>query len=76
MVCTIKQTRSYVLIQIASMKRKDLTPKQLFAVSCPTCGAAVGEECQLHSGAPRSAPHVDRKFVALEAAERKSGKSW
>jgi len=55
------------------MKRRELTPKQLSAVACPTCGAAVGERCELNSGAPRFAPHVDRKFAALEAIERKSG---
>src|ERR1700675_3520236 len=51
------------------MKRKELTPEQLSAVPCPTCGVGVGERCVLHSGALRSEPHVDRKFVAAAAAE-------
>jgi hypothetical protein len=55
------------------MKKKELTPEQLSSVPCPTCGVAVGECCVLHSGAPRSESHVDRKFAAIEAAEKKSG---
>ena len=55
------------------MKKKELTPKQLSSVPCPTCGVAAGERCVLHSGAPRSEPHVDRKFAAAEAAEKKRG---
>jgi len=49
----------------------DLTSKQLFAVACPTCGVSVGERCLLHSGAPRSEPHIDRKLSAVEAVETK-----
>ena len=56
----------------ADMKKGELTAKQIGSVSCPTCGAAVGEGCELNSGAPRSEPHVDRKFAALEAIEKKS----
>ena len=37
------------------------------------CGSAAKERCVLHSRAPRSEPHVDRKFAATAAAERKSG---
>jgi hypothetical protein len=55
----------------ARMKRKELTPKQLSSVPCPTCGVAAGERCVLHSGAPRSGPHVDRTFAAAEAIERR-----
>jgi hypothetical protein len=53
------------------MRMKDLTPKQLSSVSCPTCGVGVGERCLLHSGGPRSEPHVDRKLAAAEATENK-----
>jgi hypothetical protein len=53
------------------MKRKELTSEQISVVPCPTCGAAAGECCVLHSGGPRSGPHVDRKFSAAEAIERK-----
>jgi hypothetical protein len=52
------------------MKKRELTPEQLSSVPCPTCGVAVGERCVLHSGAPRSEPHVDRKLAAAEAIER------
>jgi len=54
------------------MRRKDLTSEQVSAESCPTCGAAVGEQCELHSGAPRYEPHMDREFAANETVERKS----
>jgi hypothetical protein len=60
-----------VLLHSVSMKRKDLTSEQVASVPCPTCGVDVGEGCVLHSGAPRSEPHVDRKFAATEAIEAK-----
>ena len=53
------------------MRISDLTPEQMSSVSCPTCGVAPGEGCLLHSGAPRSEPHVDRKLSAAEAIETK-----
>ena len=53
------------------MKKKELNSEQISVVPCPTCGAAAGEACVLHSGGPRSGPHVDRKFSAAEAIERK-----
>jgi len=56
------------------VKTKELTPKQILSVPCITCGAAVGEVCELHTGAPRTEPHRDRKLAAAEAAEAKSGK--
>jgi hypothetical protein len=48
-----------------------LTPRQLLAGPCPTCGVAVGEPCLLHSGGLRNEPHIDRKLSAIEAAETK-----
>jgi len=45
--------------------------RTVISVPCPTCGVAAGERCVLHSGAPRSEPHVDRKFAAAEAIEKK-----
>jgi hypothetical protein len=56
------------------MKSRELTPKQILSVPCATCGAAVGEACELHTGAPRTEPHRDRKLSAAEAVEAKSGK--
>ena len=53
------------------MRMVDLTSKQLVSVPCPTCGVAAGARCLLHSGAPRSEPHVDRKLSAAEAIEQK-----
>jgi len=52
------------------VKAKDLTPKQILAVPCNTCGAAIGEVCELNTGAPRTEPHRDRKLSAAEAAEK------
>jgi hypothetical protein len=60
-----------VLLYRIQMRMSDLTEEQLFSVPCPTCGVAPGEPCLLHSGAPRSGPHVDRKLSAAEAIEAK-----
>lgn len=54
------------------MKKKELTPKQILSVPCPTCGVPAGKRCVLHSGGPRSQPHVDRTLAALAVIERKS----
>ena len=49
------------------VKIRELTPKQILSVPCTTCGAAVGETCELHTGDPRTEPHRDRKLSAAEA---------
>jgi len=54
---------------LCQMKKRELTREQLISVPCPTCGVAAGERCLLHSGSPRSEPHVDRKFAATKAIE-------
>jgi hypothetical protein len=54
------------------MKKKDLTPKQMSSVPCPTCGVAAGMPCELYSGGLRSGPHVDRKLAAADAVEAKN----
>jgi hypothetical protein len=53
-----------------TMKAKELTLEQIFAVPCPTCGAAVKEACELQTGARRTEPHRDRKLAAAEAVEQ------
>ncbi len=53
------------------VKTKELTPKQILAVACNTCGAAIGEVCELHTGSPRTEPHRDRKLSAAEAVDTK-----
>jgi hypothetical protein len=58
----------------AMVKTKELTLKQILFVPCPTCGAATKEVCELHSGAPRTEPHRDRKLSAAEAVEAKARK--
>jgi len=55
------------------MKKSELTPEQVSSVTCPTCGVPAGKCCVLHSGAVRTESHVDRKFAAIEAIEKKSG---
>jgi hypothetical protein len=45
---------------------KELSPKQVLAVRCPTCGAAPGEKCELSTGQPRTNPHRDRRLVAKD----------
>ena len=62
-------TLHYVVV-----KAKELTPEQILSVPCTTCGAAIGEVCELHSGAPRTEPHRDRKLSAADAVEAKPGK--
>jgi hypothetical protein len=53
------------------MKKKDLTRQQLSAVPCPTCGVPAGQPCVLNTGMPRTDAHVDRKFAAMNALEKK-----
>ena len=56
------------------MSARELRPKQILSVRCPTCGAATGEVCELNSGAPRTEPHRDRKLSAADAVEMKLSK--
>jgi len=63
--------RGWVLSHSVRMKKKELTPKQLSSVPCPTCGVAAGKRCVLLSGTPRREPHVDRKLSAAEAIKTK-----
>jgi hypothetical protein len=64
-----RRTSHYVVV-----KTKELTLKQVLSVPCPTCGAAVKEACELHTGALRTEPHRDRKLSAAEAVETKASK--
>ena len=66
-----EQFRDWVLPHSVRMKMKERNPKQVSSVPCPTCGVAAGKRCVLHSGAPRTEPHVDRKLSAAEAIETK-----
>jgi hypothetical protein len=75
----IEQFPSVERWHYAVVKTKELTPKQILSVQCSTCGAAVGEGCELHTGALRTESHRDRKLSASEAAEKTSkarGKRW
>jgi hypothetical protein len=57
-----------------NVKTKELTLKQTLSVLCTTCGAAIGEACELHTGALRFEPHRDRKLSAAEAMQKKSAR--
>ena len=57
-----------------TVKTRELTPKQILSVPCTICGAAIGEACELHTGAQRTEPHRDRKLSAAEDVEMKPGK--
>ena len=70
----IEHSRGQEMLHDVVVKTKELTPKQILSVPCATCGAAVGEVCELHTGAPRTEPHRDRKLSAAEAVEAKSGR--
>jgi hypothetical protein len=58
-------------IMSASLKT-ELSPKQVPAVRCPTCGAEPREKCELSTGQPRNEPHRDRGGRALFSAFKKS----
>jgi len=61
-------------LHYVAVKTKELTPKQILSVPCPTCGAATGEACELHTGVRRFEPHWDRKLSAADAVETKRRK--
>jgi len=67
----IEQIRASVKPHSIRVKKSELTLKQISSVRCPTCGVPARTRCVLHSGAPRSESHVDRKFAAIKASERK-----
>jgi len=72
-VSKMEQLSNGVKLHPVLMKKNELTPKQVSSVPCLTFGVATRKNCALHSGSPRSRPHVDRRFAAIEAIERKSG---
>jgi hypothetical protein len=48
-------------LHYAEMTAKE---KRILAVRCPTCGAKVGEKCELGTGQPRTEPHRDRRLMS------------
>ena len=70
----IEHSSSGETLQSLGMKTRELTAKQILSVPCPTCGAATGDACELHTGALRTEPHRDRKLSAAEAVEMKAPK--
>jgi hypothetical protein len=46
--------------------KKKVSPKEVLAVRCPTCGAAPGQKCELSTGQPRTTPHRDRRLISAD----------
>ena len=55
--------------QYLSAMKAELSPKQILAVPCPTCGVAAGEKCELTTGQPRFESHRDRRLIAAELSQ-------
>ena len=68
----LEQTRQLAWPYILTMQMIELTAKQVFSVRCPKCGAAALDCCVHYSGGAWSESHAERKFAALDVAERKS----
>jgi len=64
----IDQTVAGGTVHCVEMKVK-ATNKPALAVRCPTCGARVGQKCELATGLPRMNPHFDRRVIAKDLAE-------
>jgi len=75
-LCNIEHFSGGGVLHHIRVKSKEFTPEQTLSVPCTTCGAAIGEACELHTGDPRTEPHRDRKLSAAEAVEAQSGKRY
>jgi hypothetical protein len=51
---------------IVRVKTNALTPKQILAVPCPTCGAYANKPCELVAGQRRTQPHRARRWAASD----------
>jgi len=51
---------------IFPVMKKGISPKQILAIRCPTCGAAPGKKCKLATGLPRTTLHRDRRLIARD----------
>lgn len=71
-LCKIEHFRDARTLHYVVVKIKELTPEQILTVPCTTCGAAIGEACELHTGDLRTEPHRDRKLSAAEAVETRA----
>jgi hypothetical protein len=45
---------------------RELSPKQILALRCPTCGAAPRQKCELGTGQLRMTPHRERMWTAKD----------
>ena len=64
--CSILAISVHGFRGIISAMKRELSPKQILAIRCPTCGAAPGEKCELSTGQPRTEPHRDRRLLAKD----------
>jgi hypothetical protein len=60
---TIEQTDRRATLHNESMAAQR---ESILVVSCPTCGAKPGENCELNAGLSSTEPHLDRRLAALE----------
>jgi hypothetical protein len=51
-------------------------PELALSKRCPTCGARVGEKCELGTGQPRTYPHKDRPKLRRAAGQQDVGASF
>jgi hypothetical protein len=56
-----------MLLSMSTKKDEALT------VRCPTCGARLGEKCELSTGLLRTEPHRDRRLAAMDKDKDASG---
>jgi hypothetical protein len=54
------------------VKTKELTPEQMLSVPCTTCGAAIGEACELNTGALRTAPQGSETFRCRSCGNKRN----
>ena len=47
-----------------------MTNEQLSSVTCPTCGASIGEPCVWDFGGLRLGPHLNRELSASAVIKR------
>ena len=52
------------------MEQKEMTNEQLSSVTCPTCGASIGEPCAWDFGGLRLGTHLNRELSASAEIKR------
>ena len=73
---SFKINRSTRVFSDTLFAMKTLSPKQILAVRCPTCGVEPGEKCELCTGQPRTMPHRDRRLIAKDIQIETAARSF